>query len=51
MTPDFDLIVIPGGFAPDFIPSMFRGENRVFTRAEDMEHLLEGLRLAAGEAT
>jgi adenylate cyclase len=37
------------GFAPDFIPSMFRGENRVFTRPEDMEHLLEGLRLAAAE--
>jgi tetratricopeptide (TPR) repeat protein len=39
------------GFAPDFIASLFRGENRVFTRPEDMEHLLEGLRLAAGEAT
>jgi adenylate cyclase len=37
-------------FAPDFIASLFRGENRVFTRPEDMEHLLEGLRLAAGEA-
>jgi adenylate cyclase len=37
------------GFAPDFIPSLFRGENRVFTRPEDMEHLLDGLRLAAGE--
>ena len=39
------------GFAPDFIASLFRGENRVFTRPEDMEHLLEGLRLAAGKAT
>jgi TolB-like protein/class 3 adenylate cyclase len=37
-------------FAPDFIPSLFRGDNRVFSRAEDMEHLLDGLRLAAGEA-
>jgi hypothetical protein len=39
------------GFAPDFIASLFRGENRVFTRPEDMEHLLEGLRLAAGETS
>jgi hypothetical protein len=39
------------GFASDFIPSLFRGENRVFTRAEDMEHLLNGLRFAAGETT
>jgi TolB-like protein len=38
------------GFAPDFIASLFRGENRVFTRPQDMEHLLDGLRLAAGEA-
>jgi adenylate cyclase len=37
------------GFAPDFVPSLFRGENPVFTRAEDMEHLLDGLRLAASE--
>jgi hypothetical protein len=37
------------GFAPDFIASLFRGENRVFTRPEDMEHLQEGLRIAAGE--
>jgi hypothetical protein len=37
------------GFAPDFMPSLFRGVNRVFTRPEDMEHLLGGLRLAAGE--
>jgi hypothetical protein len=36
-------------FAPDFIASLFRGANRVFTRPEDMEHLLEGLRIAAGE--
>jgi TolB-like protein len=33
-------------FAPDFIPSLFRGDNPVFARPEDMEHLLEGLRLA-----
>jgi tetratricopeptide (TPR) repeat protein len=33
-------------FAPDFIASLFRGENPVFTRREDMEHLLEGLHLA-----
>jgi hypothetical protein len=25
---------------------VFRGENPVFTRKEDMEHLLDGLRLA-----
>jgi TolB-like protein/class 3 adenylate cyclase len=35
-------------FAPDLIPSLFRGEVRVFSRAEDMAHLLDGLRLAAG---
>jgi hypothetical protein len=39
------------GFAPDFIASLFRGENRVFTRTEDMEHLLDSLRLAAGEGS
>jgi adenylate cyclase len=33
-------------FAPGFIRSMFRGENPVFARREDMQHLLEGLRLA-----
>jgi hypothetical protein len=33
-------------FAPDFIPSLFRGELRVFTRPEDTERLLEGLRMA-----
>jgi hypothetical protein len=37
------------GFAPDFIASLFCGENRVFTRMEDMDRLLDGLRLAAGE--
>jgi adenylate cyclase len=41
--------VVLDGFAPDFIASLFRGENRVFTRPEDMEHLLEGLQLAADE--
>ena len=34
------------GFAPSFIASLFRGENQVFKREEDMEHLLEGLRMA-----
>ena len=32
-------------FAPGFIASVFRGENPVFTRKEDMEQLLDGLRL------
>ena len=39
------------GFAPDFVASLFRGENRVFTRPDDIEHLLDGLRLANGETT
>jgi tetratricopeptide (TPR) repeat protein len=39
-------IAVLNSFAPDFIASLFRGENRVFTRPEDMEHLLDGLRLA-----
>jgi adenylate cyclase len=33
-------------FAPGFIASVFRGQNPVFTRKEDMENLLGGLRLA-----
>jgi Flp pilus assembly protein TadD len=33
-------------FAPDFIPSLFRGDNQVFTRPDDMENLLSGLKLA-----
>src|SRR5207248_1548104 len=33
-------------FAPDFVRSLFRGENRVFARTDDMEHLLTGLKLA-----
>jgi hypothetical protein len=33
------------GFAPEFPPSLFRGENQVFTRTEDMEHLLSRLTL------
>jgi hypothetical protein len=37
------------GFARDFLASLLRGENRVFTRPEDMEHPSEGPRLAAGE--
>jgi adenylate cyclase len=39
-------IAVLNSFAPDFIASVFRGENAVFTRKEDMEHLLDGLRLA-----
>jgi tetratricopeptide (TPR) repeat protein len=39
------------GFAPDFIASLFRGENRVFTRPDDMEYLLDRLRLATRETT
>jgi adenylate cyclase len=34
------------GFAPEFIPSLFRGEVGVFRRPDDVAHLLEGLRLA-----
>ena len=39
-------IAVLNSFAPGFVASLFRGENPVFTRKEDMEHLLEGLRLA-----
>ena len=39
-------IAVLDSFAPGFIASVFRGENPVFTRKEDMEHLLDGLRLA-----
>jgi len=39
-------IAVLDGFAPDFIASLFRGENQVFIRREDMEHLLDGLRVA-----
>ena len=39
-------IAVLDSFAPDFIASLFRGQNPVFTRKEDMEHLLDGLRLA-----
>jgi adenylate cyclase len=39
-------IAVLDGFAPGFIASVFRGENPVFTRKEDMGHLLDGLRLA-----
>jgi hypothetical protein len=34
---------------PDFIASLFRGESRVFTRPENREHPLDGLRLAGSE--
>lgn len=39
-------IAVLNSFAPGFVVSLFRGENPVFTRKEDMEHLLDGLRLA-----
>ena len=39
-------IAVLNSFAPGFIANVFRGENPVFTRREDMEHLLGGLRLA-----
>jgi hypothetical protein len=34
------------GFAPNFMASLFRGEIQVFRRPEDIENLLDGLRLA-----
>jgi Tfp pilus assembly protein PilF len=34
------------GFAPDFLPSLFRGDIKVFSRPVDMAHLLDGLRPA-----
>jgi adenylate cyclase len=34
------------GFAADFVPSLLRGDVKVFTRREDMTHLLDSLRLA-----
>ena len=33
-------------FAPNFIDSLFRGENRLFQQPEHMEMLLDGLRKA-----
>jgi adenylate cyclase len=39
-------IAVLDSFAPNFIASLFRGHNPVFTRKEDMENLLIGLRLA-----
>jgi adenylate cyclase len=39
-------IAVLDGFAPGFIASVFRGQNPVFTRKEDMENLLGDLRLA-----
>jgi adenylate cyclase len=39
-------IAVLDGFAPNFITSLFSGENPIFIRKEDMEHLLGGLRLA-----
>ena len=35
-----------GAIAPDFVLSLFWDENLVFNRPENMEHLLDGLRLA-----
>jgi hypothetical protein len=39
-------IAVLDSFAPGVIASVLRGENPVFIRPEDMEHLLDGLRLA-----
>jgi adenylate cyclase len=39
-------IAVLNSFAPGFIASVFRGQNPVFARKEDMENLLGGLRLA-----
>jgi adenylate cyclase len=39
-------VAVLNGFAPGFISSVFRGENPIFARREQMEHLLDGLRLA-----
>src|SRR5882757_2884092 len=39
-------IAVLDSFAPNFIASLFQGQNPVFTRKEDMENLLGGLRLA-----
>jgi len=39
-------IAVLNSVAPDFLGSVFRGENPVFIRGEDMQHLLAGLRLA-----
>lgn len=38
------------GFAPDFMASLFRSEVPVFRRPEDMQHLLDSLRLAGAPA-
>jgi adenylate cyclase len=38
--------VVLDGFAPNFMASLFRGEIQVFRRSEDIENLLDGLRLA-----
>jgi adenylate cyclase len=39
-------LAVLNSFAPGFIASLFRGQNPVFARKEDMENLLGGLRLA-----
>jgi adenylate cyclase len=39
-------LAVLNSFAPGFIASLFRGQNPVFVRKEDMENLLGGLRLA-----
>ncbi|GEM_PF-3144437 len=43
-------LAVVNGFAPDFVASLFRGDFKVFRRPEDMEHLLDGLRLAGATA-
>ena len=39
-------LAVLNSFAPGFIASLFRGQNPVFARKDDMENLLGGLRLA-----
>ncbi len=42
-------LAVLNSFTPDFIPSLFRGENRLFAKDEHMELLLSGLRRAGLE--
>ena len=39
-------IAVLKSFAPDFLASVFSGDNPVFIRTEDMKHLLDALRSA-----
>jgi adenylate cyclase len=41
-------VAVLDSFAPDFIANLFRGENSVFLRREDMQHLLDGTTKANG---